>query len=119
MIYPVVPKPYHRMTQRSKWSDEAKVYNAWKNDLQKLRFDIPDAGAVIVFRMPMPRSWSQKKRREMDGRAHQQRPDIDNLIKAALDAAKQYRGGDHTIWHIGGVMKVWSEDGEIEVRVPN
>ncbi len=106
------------MTQRSKWSTPAQKYSRWKGDLQALNFDIPDCGASLVFRMPMAKSWSKKKKAEMLGKAHQQTPDLDNLIKSALDAAKQYKGGDESIWHLGGAMKVWAEEGSIEVRVP-
>jgi Holliday junction resolvase RusA-like endonuclease len=40
----------------------------------------------ILFLMPMPVSWSQRKRRRMDGTPHHQKPDTDNLRKAFADA---------------------------------
>ncbi len=73
----------------------------------------------MVFYMPMPKSWSKKKKAEMVGRCHQQRPDLSNLVKAAEDAARYgKKKGDQTIWHYGGLMKVWAEEGSIEVQTP-
>ena len=95
----------------------AKAYYAWKQSLQELNFDIPSCGAVIVFRIPMPKSWSKKKRDIMRGTKHQQTPDLVNLLKAAEDAAR-YKQGDEDIWHYGGLMKRWADEGSIEVRVP-
>ncbi|MCR4339433.1 MAG: RusA family crossover junction endodeoxyribonuclease, partial [Gemmatimonadaceae bacterium] len=37
------------------------------------------------FRLPMPPSWSNKKRLAMIGQPHAQKPDIDNLLKAVLE----------------------------------
>ncbi len=102
------------MTQHSKHTKAAKAYHAWKQDLQKLRFDVPSFGAQIVFHMPMPKSWSKKKRANHRGGAHMSKPDIDNLVKAALDAAR-YGKGDHDIWQISA-MKIWDEEGFIEVK---
>ena len=115
MHYPVTPRPYHRMTQKSRFTEAAQRYYAWKEELQIRGFNIPDDGAVLVFHMPMPKSWSKRKKADMCGAGHQQRPDLDNLIKAACDAARYATGGDHTIWNIQA-WKVWSENGAIEVR---
>ena len=40
----------------------------------------------IRFEMPMPNSWSKKKKMKMHQKPHQQKPDIDNLVKAVLDS---------------------------------
>ena len=40
----------------------------------------------ITFHMPIPASWSKKKRDEAELQLHARRPDIDNLAKAVLDA---------------------------------
>jgi Holliday junction resolvase RusA-like endonuclease len=61
-------------------------------------------GADIIFYMEMPKSWSQKKRIEMLGEPHRQKPDLDNLIKALGDALY---GDDSGIASIKAA-KVWS-----------
>ena len=102
------------MTRNSKWTKAAQAYTAWKTELQYLGLDIPDSGARLVFHMPMAKSWSKKKKVAMLGEPHQQKPDLDNLVKAVFDAARQHRGGDHTIWHVTA-EKRWAEEGSIEV----
>ena len=39
----------------------------------------------IDFGLPIPKSWSKKRRREAVGEYHASRPDLDNLAKAVLD----------------------------------
>lgn len=62
--------------------------------------------------MPLPRSWSQKKRREMQFAPHQQKPDIDNFIKALLDACLE---DDAHVWSITA-SKLWAADGAIAIH---
>ena len=62
--------------------------------------------------MPMPQSWSNKKRDEMRHKPHQQKPDIDNLIKAVLDALLE---DDCAVWMVEA-CKVWSDKGGIEIN---
>ncbi len=59
----------------------------------------------------MPKSWSQKKRTQLNGQAHQQKPDKDNLEKALLDAIFD---DDSRVWD-GRVTKLWGEKGQIIV----
>ena len=40
----------------------------------------------IVARMPIPRSWTDKKRREHFGKPADKKPDADNVAKLILDA---------------------------------
>lgn len=68
-------------------------------------------GAHIMFYMPMPRSWSEKKRKEHVGNPHRQKPDLDNLIKALGDALY---GDDSSIASISAA-KVWSSKAAIDI----
>jgi len=68
-------------------------------------------GDKAIFHMPMPRSWSNKKKKLMDGKPHTQRSDVDNLLKALLDSI--YEEDSH-IWDIS-IRKVWSYEGAIEI----
>ena len=67
----------------------------------------------ITFGMPMPNSWSKKKKLEMDGQPHTQRPDIDNLAKALFDALYEDDSGIHTV----ALKKVWSVNGYIKFEI--
>lgn len=40
----------------------------------------------LVFRMPIPASFSEKKTRELHGTFHRKCPDLDNLMKFVFDA---------------------------------
>jgi Holliday junction resolvase RusA-like endonuclease len=59
----------------------------------------------------MPKSWSAQKRRYHDGQAHQQRPDLDNLVKAWCDV---WGIDDGFVWRVRA-EKRWGEEGRIEV----
>lgn len=65
-------------------------YNKYKVELLSLAkekgFTVPAAGMNITFYMPMPRSWSKKKKKLLHGAFCQSRPDIDNMIKSFLDS---------------------------------
>lgn len=65
--------------------------------------------------MPMPKSWSEKKRLELDGKPHQQKPDIDNLQKSIQDALAIE---DSYIWD-AHCTKYWGRDGSITIEELN
>ena len=54
----------------------------------------------------MPKSWSKKKRIDMVGESHAQKPDLDNMIKSVGDCLKK---DDQTINEIIA-KKFWSEE---------
>lgn len=73
---------------------------------------IPEAGARIEFHIPMPKSWSKKKRRLMNGKPHQQKPDLDNIIKGCMDSVYSEDCTVHEIY----AKKVWAETGAIVIE---
>lgn len=113
-----VAKP--RMTRRDQWQTRPAVarYRAYCDDLRAAAaaqgFTLPDHGAHMVFRIPMPPSWPKRKRAEMDGQPHQQRPDVDNLTKAILDALRP--DGDAAVWQLSA-EKRWAQSGGVEITV--
>lgn len=119
MIFEITPVTKPRMTQRDKWLQPARPgverYRAFATELVKIAnladFTLP-ASYEIVFHIPMPKSWSQKKRAAMNKKPHQQTPDIDNLIKAFQDALVDDDSFVHTVL----AQKVWSLDGGIVVE---
>lgn len=113
MIVPITPQSKPRITHQSIWSDSAKKYYKYSNDLKKLYpYDLPSS-LIISFHMPMAPSWSKKKRAELVGRPCQQRPDIDNLVKAVMDALCD---DDSYIYHVDA-GKFWTDqsDGWLEI----
>ncbi len=113
IIYDITPVSKPRMTQRDKWAKRPTVlkYRAFCDEVRgKVRVEVKSCSTVI-FRVPMPKSWSNKKIKQMDGKPHQQKPDVDNLLKAWLDANMD---DDSSIYDIRAI-KVWAKHGSIEV----
>jgi Holliday junction resolvase RusA-like endonuclease len=113
--FPVTPVPAPRMTQRDRWLHRPVVvrYRAFRDEL-RLRagsWQLPDSGTHIIFHLPMPDSWSAKKRLGMLGKPHLQRPDADNCLKAFLDGLFL---DDAHIWDVR-ISKLWGNEGSIEV----
>jgi Holliday junction resolvase RusA-like endonuclease len=94
-------------------------YNKYKLDLdteaKRKSFVMPPIGASITFVIPVPASWSKKKKKLYHGTFHQSKPDIDNLQKAFLDSLMKE---DKQIAHLE-VQKRWVdfEIGWIEITL--
>lgn len=73
---------------------------------------LPESGAHITFVMPMPPSWSKKKREQFNGKPHQSKPDCDNMLKALMDALFD---DDSSVWDCR-ITKLWGEKGQIIIR---
>jgi len=112
--YPILPMGKPRMTQRDKWKGRKVVleYHAFKDECRIRKVRVPESNSHIIFIMPMPKRWSEKKKQEMDGKPHQQKPDKDNLEKALLDALFQ---DDAHIWD-ARVTKRWGREGQIIIH---
>lgn len=108
MILNIKPVPKPRMTRSDKWRKRDCVLNyySFKDEilLQARDYELPDAFRVI-FGVPFPRSYSLKKRAEIIGTPHQIKPDIDNYVKALMDAFKKE---DSCVWHVDA-KKIWTE----------
>lgn len=113
-IYDITPMGKPRQTQRDRWAKRPAVlrYRAFCDEVRLRGVDLPQGGAHVTFVLPMPASWTKRKRAEMDGQSHQQKPDWDNLAKALCDAIYDDDSGIHDI----RVSKIWGETGQIIVR---
>lgn len=114
---PVTPVAKPRMTRADKWKKRPCVlrYRTYCDALRESwgTRPFPAAGAHLVFHLPMPKSWSKKKRAATMGQGHQQKPDVDNLCKAVLDALHD---DDSHIYDLQ-MSKYWSDGGYIEVFI--
>src|SRR5690606_19230936 len=99
-----------------KWAKRPAVlrYRAFKDECRLKRVELPSGGACITFVLPMPKSWSRKKMMEMCGKPHRQKPDLDNLAKALMDAVHDDDAG---IWSMS-LAKVWGFKGQIRIESP-
>ncbi|ATM78802.1 hypothetical protein CRN79_24540 [Serratia fonticola] len=111
--YAIVPFPKPRMTQRDRWAKRPTVlrYFAFCDEIRHNRISLPESGYHVTFVLPMPPSWSKKKRAEMAGKPHQQKPDADNLLKALMDAIYNE---DCSVWDVR-VTKRWGDTGAITI----
>jgi len=110
-----VAKP--RMTKKDQWCTRPATSKYWafkdeiNNKCNLLEFKLGTAYR-IVFVVPMPKSWSQKKRNLMVSLPHQQRPDLDNLIKAVNDCLCEEDSHIHWI----EARKLWGTHGKIIIE---
>ena len=111
--YLITPVPKPRMTRRDKWLKPPRpgVGRYWKFVTQcKLeKVVLPCFGAHVTFILPMPKTWSKKKRIQHDGKPHMDTPDLDNLLKALGDAIYSNDSGIYDIW----IEKKWGVEGKI------
>jgi Holliday junction resolvase RusA-like endonuclease len=118
IILMVEPMGKPRMTQRDKWKGRGVVlrYHAFCDSLRaeagRKAYTPAPQGERVTFWIGMPSSWTKEKRARMYGEPHQQRPDLDNLHKAFLDALLPE---DCMVWDTS-IRKLWGTYGRIEVE---
>jgi len=116
----ITPCAKPRMTRSDRWNQRPAVVKYWEFKDQLVReagiqeFTLPDAYRVDFY-IPMPASWSKKKREAMRGKYHQQKPDIDNLVKSLNDCLKD---DDSSVYYVHAV-KFWNDVERIEVEEVN
>jgi len=111
--YNLTPVPAPRMTQRDKWAKRPCVvrYFEFRDKVRELGITV-NSFDCIVFTMPMPKSWSKKKKLEHNGKGHKSRPDLDNLCKSILDSIFEEDCHIHALT----LLKVWGYEGSIEIN---
>ena len=124
-LFDVIPTSAVRMTKSDTWKlnpnhpDPKKrqrkpvtKYFAFKNLISS---QANEMGFILgnhidaVFLVPMPDSWSQKKKEQMNRMPCKVRPDCDNYVKAVQDALSKEDGN---IWFVSA-KKVYSYRGSI------
>ena len=96
--FAVTPIGKPRMTQRDTWKKRPPVvrYHAFKDELRLLVNRTPNLPRILASGevdslswtayMPIPPSWSKRKKAQFAGMLHRAKPDRDNIDKALLDA---------------------------------
>lgn len=134
IIFPITPLSKPRMTKRDKWlsnpnykakkqSDinrQQMLFSYWnyKDSLvllaQEHDYRISNVLENITFVLPMPQSYSNKKKKELEGKSHDKKPDLDNLIKAFQDCLCE---SDSHIYKYNNVQKIWGSKGKIIIEI--
>lgn len=123
-ILDITPMGAVRTTQKGQYvSTTYKKYKDWKYTLQLLWLSeirklglIPDNIKFSViksidFYMPIP---SGKKYLDRLGKPHTMKPDIDNMLKAFMDALMKE---DSHVHEIGRMTKTWHQVGHMKVTI--
>ena len=117
--------------QRPRFGSLGKVYNPQRKESMKFKWDAatqmriqsperPLESPVCVnmtFHMPMPKSWSQKRKEEQFGKPMTSKPDVDNLMKWILDVLNGIAYQDDRYVTSGCFQKIWGYQGKVEVSV--
>ena len=86
----VEPMGAPRMTRADTWKKRPVVcrYRAYKDAIRSAVGPLSAVPVRVdwVVYLPMPASWSKKKKHEMAGEPHRSKPDRDNIDKGILDA---------------------------------
>lgn len=83
-------------------------------------FPAPFVGPVslsVVATFAMPASWSKRKRAELRGCYHLQKPDSSNIVKAIEDGLNLIAYADDAQVAEQVCVKVWGEDNSTKVTV--
>lgn len=86
-------------------------YHGFKDEVREAGIEI-GLELDVEFYVPMPASWSDKKKDQMSDKPHMQKPDLDNFVKAILDAVL---AEDCTVWKITA-EKRWAYEGSILIN---
>ena len=115
----ITPCPKPRMTKADRWRkrpsvlkffafrDAVRQYKESKVVLQSPYHShhLEFKSFEIEFHVPMPKSWPKWKKECMNGTPHQQRPDLDNYLKAWKDSVYEE---DAIVWRVKA-SKLWTD----------
>lgn len=124
-LFDTIPMGAVRMTRSDKWKTnpfhpdplkrqrkEVAKYWEFKNSLILQATDMKfvlGKHLDAVYLIPMPATWSEKKKAKMNGMPHEPRPDTDNITKAIKDTLRKE---DSDIWW-EKAEKRWAYKGSI------
>jgi Holliday junction resolvase RusA-like endonuclease len=115
VLGPPMGKP--RMTQRDRWMKRPAVvrYREYCDRIRAAAGPMPASpyAIAIIAWIPMPESWSHKKKLKMCGQMCQQKPDWDNISKAVCDALLE----DDAVLGGGTCWKFWCIQGHEKTEI--
>lgn len=126
-LFDIIPMGAPRMTQSDKWKTnpnhtdpnkrQREIITKYFKFKDTLRWQSKSMGYEfsnhldVVFIVPIPDSFSEKKKQRLNGTPVKTKPDIDNYVKAFMDSLK-LEDGD--VWYIKAI-KVYGFKGSILV----
>lgn len=104
--------PFHKDPKKRQRKPVTRYFK-FKRDIKaqadQIGFKLPESDFHVFFIIPMPHSWPEKKKNQMNGAPHKQKPDTDNLIKAVKDSLCSQ---DAYVWDYR-ITKRWGLAGKI------
>jgi len=120
----IVPMGAVRITRRGIHVDKyMKRYLSYKQEIslrmKAMGFEPVESMLIVKIRfyMPVPKSYSKKKRESLLGQPHGKKPDSDNLIKSVFDAANSVLWKDDAQVFRVEAEKIYSEQPGIDFEV--
>lgn len=112
-IYQGKPIGKPRMTQRDVWMKRPCVvqYYQFKDAIRKAAKDAGYDESMVILQIRLiafiaiPKSWSKRRVSAVAGRAHDQKPDISNILKAVEDSLTD---DDSKIFYVDA-EKYWND----------
>jgi Holliday junction resolvase RusA-like endonuclease len=103
----ILVRPQPRQNRSDAWRSRPSVieYRACRDALRGAGLRMPHGRYIAVFFFPMPKSWSEPKKKGFRGRPHQSKPDLSNAIKTLEDALT---ANDERLFDARGV-KLWAD----------
>jgi Holliday junction resolvase RusA-like endonuclease len=117
-LFDVVPMGAVRMNRADRWRKRPVVLQYFqfidrlREQAKDLKFELGKTFNAVYF-LPMPDSWSNKKKEKMNGSIHESKPDTDNITKGIKDALRE---NDSDIWW-EKAEKRWAYKGSILIYV--
>ena len=115
----VAPCSKPRMTKRDRWAKRQCVlkFFAFRDAIKQSKYWEPHnllslESFDIEFHIPMPKSWSKKKKAKMNRTPHKQRPDLDNFIKGWCDTVFEE---DSVVWRFKASKRWTDQPGHIKL----
>jgi len=111
--YPITPCPAPRQVRKDIWDPSPSVqrYRAFKDEVRAQKVKI-SATPFVVFYMPMPDSWTGKRRDRYRMATHLTPPTLGDLLDGLFEAVFET---DYS--HLAAVqgLKFWADTGSILV----
>lgn len=85
----IIPIGKPRMTRADRWKKRLCVLEYWRFkdeiNLKRKGFELGNRFSVL-FCVPFPKSYSKEKCQMLFLKPHDQKPDVDNMVKAVMDS---------------------------------
>jgi len=122
VVFKITPMGKPRMVQSDRWKKRDRVQRYWAfkdflvNEARKQNYEVGEVLEDVLFVIPMPASWTKKKKKALLWQSHRGKPDLDNCIKSLQDCLCDDDSHVHTY---NNIRKIWGLEGGIIIGTPH